>query len=63
MQATGRKKDHRTSSKSQMQKVCSENFCQFCAVCCDGVEARSMSGRRHAVGVAKMTGDTDKRHA
>ena len=50
------------SDNSQMQKVCSENFGQCCAVCCGGVEARSMSGRRHAVGVAKMTGETDERH-
>lgn len=25
---------------------------------CDGVEARSRSGRRHTVSVAKMTGET-----
>ena len=27
---------------------------------CDGVEARSRSGRRHAVSVTKMTGETKK---
>ena len=30
----------------------------FCVSCCDGVEARSTSGRRHAVAETEMTGET-----
>lgn len=33
---------------------------KFLCRCCDGWDARSRSGRRRAVSVAKMTGETER---